>query len=77
MTETKIISTNFKPFKEVEKGEFFTDSENHFCYCIDKGIFVDFTVNELFDFNKYEEYVFYDNGKEKVYVHKNVEIKAI
>lgn len=75
MTET-IINTNFKPVKEVERGEYFTDCENHFCYCIDKGIFVDLTVNEFFDFNK-NEYGFYDNGEEKVYVHKKVEIRAI
>lgn len=69
MTEIT-INTNFKPFKEVEKGDFFTDAENHLCYCIKKDTILDLTANNLL-------IGLYYLSNDMVTIHKKVEIRVI
>lgn len=75
MTKLK-VDYNGKPITEAEAGDFFTDRNNHFYYCIKKGKIVDLFTKKYFDCTRNNNYTFY-NENNYVHIHTKVEIKII
>lgn len=75
MTKTIINNNNVIAFGRVKNGEFFTDSENHFCYKVSDCQILDFTLNEFFDTNETGD-CYYDDD-DFVTVHKTIAINII